>query len=71
MEAVRLKKIHKIRIGHDGLKAGDGWFLEKVVTKPLNDVDQEVIFECNRYDTIIVKVHLYQSMKRMLSPAVW
>jgi hypothetical protein len=45
---VRLKKIRKIRVGHDGLKAGDGWFLDKVTVKPMKDSEEEVVFECNR-----------------------
>ena len=48
IEAVNLKKIKKIRIGHDGKKPGSGWFLEKVVVKEMDDPESSVVFECNR-----------------------
>ncbi|XP_029447144.1 lipoxygenase homology domain-containing protein 1 [Rhinatrema bivittatum] len=48
LEAVQLGNLHKIVIGHDGLEAGNGWFLEKVVIKdPIKDV--EYTFLCHRW----------------------
>ena len=55
MEAVRLKKIHKIRIGHGGMKAGDGWFLDKVIVRPMKESEEELVFECNR--SVNVKIY--------------
>ena len=49
MEAVTLKKLKRIRIGHDGTKAGDGWFLDKVVVSRLDNDDEPVEFQCSRY----------------------
>jgi len=53
VEAVTLKKLKKIRIGHNGNRAGDGWFLDKVVVHPADDPSNEVVFECNRYPSYI------------------
>ncbi len=44
-----MKKLRKIRIGHNGTKAGDGWFLDKVVVKELGNSKNEEDFECNRW----------------------
>lgn len=49
IEAVRLKKLSKIRIGHDGKGAGAGWFLEKVVIKEEGAEGPSTTFECNRW----------------------
>lgn len=49
MEAVTLKKLKKIRIGHHEDRPGSGWFLDKVVIHPLDDPSNAVVFECNRY----------------------
>ncbi len=38
IEAVNLKSLKKIRIGHDGTRAGDGWFLDKVVVTPVRKI---------------------------------
>ena len=51
VEAVTLKKLKKIRIGHNGDKAGSGWFLDKVVIHPVDDPSNAVVFECNRCAT--------------------
>ncbi|RDD42008.1 Lipoxygenase homology domain-containing protein 1 [Trichoplax sp. H2] len=48
IEAVTLKALKKIKIGHDGNNPGAGWFLDKVVIKELNgEVSNE--FPCNRW----------------------
>ena len=64
IEAVSLKNIQKIRIGHDGrgmfqmfseinqifycLGVGAGWFLAKVVVRPADERYPPATFECNR-----------------------
>ncbi len=49
IEAVTLKELRKVKIGHNSTKAGDGWFLDKVVVKPLNEPDKAVEFKCGRF----------------------
>ena len=49
LEAVDLKRLKKIRIGHDGSKPGAGWFLDKVVVKQMGDSRVEAEFPCNRW----------------------
>ncbi|XP_013416715.1 lipoxygenase homology domain-containing protein 1 isoform X2 [Lingula anatina] len=49
VKAVTLKKLSKIRIGHDGSQAGDGWFLDKVVVKQEGSDKYDTVFECNRW----------------------
>jgi len=48
VEAVTLKQLKRIRIGHNGVRAGSGWFLDKVVIHPVDDQYNAVEFECNR-----------------------
>nr|XP_033789545.1 oxygen-regulated protein 1 isoform X2 [Geotrypetes seraphini] len=48
LEAVQLGNLSKIVIGHDGLEAGNGWFLDKVLIKdPIKDM--EYTFLCHRW----------------------
>ncbi|NXW11338.1 LOXH1 protein, partial [Fregetta grallaria] len=48
VEAVHLGHLYKIVIGHNGLGAGNGWFLDKVVIKdPITDLDYS--FLCHRW----------------------
>lgn len=49
IEAVTLKKLRKIKIGHDGKRAGDGWFLDKVIIKQEGSSKYDTVFECNRF----------------------
>ena len=49
VEAVTVRKIKKIRIGHDGSGGGDGWFLDKVVVRQVDKPDTETLFECGRW----------------------
>jgi hypothetical protein len=49
VEAVDLKNLKKIRIGHNGKKSGSGWFLNKVVVRQENNSKYDKIFECNRW----------------------
>ncbi|XP_069076290.1 lipoxygenase homology domain-containing protein 1-like isoform X2 [Pleurodeles waltl] len=48
LEAVHLGNVHKIVIGHDGLGAGSGWYLEKVIVQdPIKDTEN--VFLCHRW----------------------
>ena len=57
VEAVDLKELEKIRIGHDGKGSADGWYLGKVVIKDPRDNLKEFIFPCDRYTTIFVNIN--------------
>ncbi len=48
IEAVTLKNLKKIRIGHDGEGAGDGWFLKQVKVSSANSKYDQT-FECNKW----------------------
>ena len=48
IEAVTLKKLTKIRVGHDGKGSGDGWFLDKIVVHPQDNSKYDTTFECCR-----------------------
>lgn len=49
IEAVTLKHLKKIRIGHNGKRAGAGWFLNKVIVKQDGNSKYDQTFECNRW----------------------
>lgn len=49
IEAVTLKALKKIRIGHNGKNAGAGWFLNKVIVKQEDNPKYDTSFECNRW----------------------
>lgn len=53
IEAVQLKRLHKIRIGHNGKRAGAGWFLDRVVVKQEGGSGSggkyDQAFECGRW----------------------
>lgn len=49
IEAVKLKKLKKIRIGHNGKRPGAGWYLEKVIVRQENNSKYDEEFECNRW----------------------
>lgn len=49
IEAVQLKHLDKIRIGHNGKRAGAGWFLNKVVVRQDGNSKYDQTFECNRW----------------------
>jgi hypothetical protein len=49
IEAVSLKHLKKVRIGHNGKRAGDGWFLGKVTVKQEGNPKYDKTFECNRW----------------------
>ena len=47
IEAVSLKNLDKVRVGHDSTGPGSGWFLDKVVIKDPEDSTKEHVFPCN------------------------
>lgn len=49
IEAVSLKTLEKVRVGHDSTGPGSGWFLDKVVIKDPEDNTKEYVFPCNRW----------------------
>lgn len=49
IEAVALKNLKKIRIGHDGKMAGDGWYLKRVTVKQEGNPKYDHTFECDRW----------------------
>lgn len=54
IEAVDLKKLEKIRIGHDNSGTGPGWFLDKVIIQKLNSdkTKNDTEFVCGRYENV-------------------
>lgn len=55
IEAVSLKVLQKVRVGHDSSGAGAGWFLDKVVIKDPEDNTKEYVFPCNRFGKFTVQ----------------
>ena len=49
LEAVALKSLRKIRIGHDGRRPGAGWYLEKVVVQEQGKDDTKITFPVHRW----------------------
>jgi lipoxygenase homology domain-containing protein 1 len=49
LEAVTVKQLRKIRIGHNGKRSGAGWFLKKVVIRQEDNPKYTHTFECNRW----------------------
>jgi hypothetical protein len=49
IEAVSLKHLKKVRIGHNGKRAGNGWFLSKVTVRQEGNPKYDKTFECNRW----------------------
>ena len=52
IEAVSLKNLDKVRVGHDSTGPGSGWFLDKVVIKDPEDSTKEYVFPCNRFGIV-------------------
>ncbi len=48
LEAVTLRELEKLKIGHNGKGAGAGWFLDKVVVKQLGSSSYDTTFPCGR-----------------------
>ncbi|KAF5404278.1 hypothetical protein PHET_02377 [Paragonimus heterotremus] len=49
VEAVDLKRIKKIRIGHNSTHPGTGWFLSKVIIEKAENCCLKAIFDCHRW----------------------
>ncbi|KAE8636810.1 hypothetical protein XENTR_v10003144 [Xenopus tropicalis] len=50
IEAVTLKQVKRVRIGHDGKGGGCGWYMDKVVVREDGKPETEAIeFPCNRW----------------------
>ncbi|KAF6771615.1 hypothetical protein AHF37_10023 [Paragonimus kellicotti] len=49
VEAVDLRKLKKIRIGHNSTHPGTGWFLSKVIIEKAEDCSVKAIFDCHRW----------------------
>ena len=47
IEAVKLGKINKIKLGHDSLLAGSGWYVEKVIVSEEKDPANCATFRCH------------------------
>ena len=55
IEAVSLKNLDKVRVGHDSTGPGSGWFLDKVVIKDPEDSTKEYVFPCSRFGIAFLK----------------
>ncbi|XP_078580092.1 lipoxygenase homology domain-containing protein 1-like isoform X2 [Branchiostoma floridae x Branchiostoma japonicum] len=73
VEAVTLKKVTKVRIGHDGTGSGSGWYLDKVVIREHGKMKSETIFACDRWldkgedDGLIVRELLPEGTPQLLA----
>ncbi|XP_030849367.1 lipoxygenase homology domain-containing protein 1 [Strongylocentrotus purpuratus] len=73
LEAVTLRQVKRIRIGHDGSGAGAGWFLDKVVITEEGKSKSEMVFPCHRWldrdedDGFIVRELVPEGTSQLLS----
>ncbi|XP_063957148.1 lipoxygenase homology domain-containing protein 1-like [Lytechinus pictus] len=73
VEAVTLRQLKRIRIGHDGTGAGAGWFLDKVVVIEEGKSKSQVVFPCQRWldrdedDGLIVRELVPEGTSQLLS----
>ncbi|XP_030851151.1 lipoxygenase homology domain-containing protein 1 isoform X3 [Strongylocentrotus purpuratus] len=73
LEAVTLRQMKRIRIGHDGSGAGAGWFLDKVVVTEEGKSKSEMVFPCQRWldrdedDGFIVRELVPEGTSQLLS----
>lgn len=50
IEAVHLKDVKKLVVGHDGHEPGQGWFLNNIVVKSnIEETPMKYTFMCDRY----------------------
>lgn len=69
IEAVSLKKLDKVRVGHDSTGPGSGWFLDKVVIKDPEESTKEYVFPCNRFgvaDFINSLINILNSFRKII-----
>ncbi|KAI8493666.1 Lipoxygenase y domain-containing protein 1, partial [Branchiostoma belcheri] len=73
VEAVTLKQVTKVRIGHDGTGSGSGWYLDKVVVREHGKMKSEMTFACDRWldkgedDGLIVRDLLPEGTPQLLA----
>lgn len=71
IEAVALKALEKVRVGHDSTGPGSGWFLDKVVIKDPEDSTKEYVFPCCRFEivcpTALTSLRLYPQHSQISS----
>ncbi|XP_070566658.1 lipoxygenase homology domain-containing protein 1-like isoform X2 [Ptychodera flava] len=73
LEAVTLKKVRRIKIGHDGSLVGSGWYLDKVEVEEINNPASKVVFPCARWldrdedDGLIVRELVPEGVSQLLS----
>jgi hypothetical protein len=48
VEAVDLGRLEKVKVSHDGLGGGSGWYLDKITIKEAADASEKYVFECDR-----------------------
>lgn len=48
LEAVDLKKIKSIKLGHDGANLGAGWFVDKVIIEDTSNSKYKETFDIQR-----------------------
>ena len=48
LEAVDLLSLSKVIVGHDGMEAGEGWFLDQVIIRESPEAKKKYIFRCDR-----------------------
>ena len=71
IEAVSLKGLQKVRVGHDSSGPGAGWFLDKVVIKDPEDNTKEHVFPCNRFGIINHSLYAYAEEVCFFSRPFW
>ncbi|XP_019387226.1 PREDICTED: lipoxygenase homology domain-containing protein 1 [Crocodylus porosus] len=50
LEAVNLKQVRRVRIGHDGKGGSSGWYLAKVIVREEGQPESDAVeFPCNRW----------------------
>ena len=56
VEAVDLQAVTKIVVGHDGLEAKEGWYLDKIVVSVVDELQtaHSWIFNSQRYSDVTV-----------------
>ena len=49
VEAVDLQQLHTVIVGHDGMGAGNGWYLNKIIIREHPDDAKKYVFKCDRW----------------------
>lgn len=56
IEAVKLGRLKKIRIGHDGSGPNPKWLLEKIIVEEIEDSDNTIEFEYDE-QVLFILIH--------------